>query len=89
MQTEYTEHFPFLILKILELFSRKLIIFLKKDANFNVFYNFCMFINKHFTSFRVNNLKTLGIKNAKFPGYYFHMNTNIYGDSYMDKSALV
>ena len=47
-----------------------------------------MFINKHFTSFRVNNLKTLGIKNAKFPGY-FHMNTNIYGDSYMDKSALV
>ena len=48
-----------------------------------------MFINKHFTSFRVNNLKTLGIKNAKFPGYYFHMNTNIYGDSYMDKSALV
>ena len=39
-----------------------------------------MFINKHFTNFRVNNLKTLGIKNAKFPGYYIHMNTNINRD---------
>ena len=25
-------------------------------------------------------MKTLGIKNAIFPGYYIHMNTNIYRD---------
>ena len=29
---------------------------------------------------RINNSKTLGIKNTKFSGYYFYMNTNIYGD---------
>ena len=29
---------------------------------------------------RVNNLKTLWIKNAKFSGYYFYMNTNKYRD---------
>ena len=45
MQTEYAEHFPFLTLKILELFSRKLIIFLKKDANFQCILQF-MYVYK-------------------------------------------
>ena len=34
---------------------------------------------KKFTS-RANNLRTLRIKNMKFSGYCFCMNTNIYGD---------
>ena len=34
-----------------------------------------MFVNKHFANF-TDNLRIPGIKNAKFPGYYFYMNTN-------------
>ena len=29
---------------------------------------------------RVNNSRILKIKNAKFSGYHFYMNLNIYGD---------
>ena len=29
---------------------------------------------------RVNNLRILRTKNAKFSGYYFYLNTNIEGD---------
>ena len=39
-----------------------------------------MFVNKHFANFMVYNLRIPRIKNAKFLGYFFYMNTNIYGD---------
>ena len=35
-----------------------------------------MFVNKHFSNFT----ETSKAKNAKFLGYYFYMNTNIWGD---------
>ena len=38
-----------------------------------------MFVNKHFANFTVINSRILSIKKAKFSGYYFYMNTNIYG----------
>ena len=41
---------------------------------------FLYVINKLFAILRVNNWKTLRIKNVKFPGYYFYMTTNILGD---------
>ena len=31
-------------------------------------------------TFLVNNSTILTIKNANFPGYYFYMNKNVYGD---------
>ena len=37
------------------------------------------FLRKIKTS-RVNNSKIVTIKNAKFSGYYFYMNLNIWGD---------
>ena len=35
---------------------------------------------KKFTNFTVNNSRILRIKNVKFSGYCFHLNTNIYRD---------
>ena len=35
---------------------------------------------RHLQISRANNLRILRIKNAKFPGYCFYTNTNIYGD---------
>ena len=62
IQKKYPENFAFLFLKILELYTRKV----------------CeMFVYKHFKrnvkTLQVNNSRILAIKNAKFPGYYFHM----------------
>ena len=54
--------------------------FLKSRLPFNIFYCFCMFINKHFSTSRLNYFRILRIKNAKFSGYYFYMNTNIKGN---------
>ena len=39
-----------------------------------------MFLNKHVETLRVNNWKTLRIKDAEFSGYYFYMNTKMQGD---------
>ena len=37
-----------------------------------------MFVKTNiFQTLRVNNLRILGVKNAKFSGYYYHMNINI------------
>ena len=37
-----------------------------------------MFVNKDFANFKgIPNLRIPLIKNAKFSGYYFYMNTNI------------
>ena len=38
-----------------------------------------LFFKKN-TNFRVNNSSILTIKNVKFSGSYFYMNTNVWGD---------
>ena len=45
---QYPEHFAFLILKILELFTRRVCKNLKNRLIFNMFYCFWMFVNKPF-----------------------------------------
>ena len=35
---------------------------------------------KKIQTLRVNNSRTLTIKNAKFSGYYLYMNSNIWGN---------
>ena len=37
-------------------------------------------LSKKFTNFTGKNSRILRIKNAKFSGYHFYMNTNILGD---------
>ena len=39
-----------------------------------------MFVNKYFQTLQVFNLGFPMIKNGKFSGYYFYVNTNIWGD---------
>ena len=51
MWKQYPENFEFLILRILGLFTRKVCIFLRCRLLLNVLYCFCIFVNKHFTSF--------------------------------------
>ena len=46
---QYPENFKFLILRILELFTREVCNFLKKQAFFNIFFFFGMFVNKLLT----------------------------------------
>ena len=48
IRKQYLESFAFLILRILELLTLKVCFFLKSRLLFNIFYCFCMFINKHF-----------------------------------------
>ena len=45
---QYLENFTILNLRNLELFTREFWIILKSRLLFNIFYCFCMFINKHF-----------------------------------------
>ena len=52
----------------------KFVFFLKSRLLFNVFYCFCMFVNKLFQSLRVTNSRILRIKNAKLSRYYFDIN---------------
>ena len=40
----------------------------------------CQFFLKKLQTTWANNSRILRIKNAKFSGYCFYMNTNIYGD---------
>ena len=40
-----------------------------------------LYFFKNLRTSRVNNSRTLRLKNAKFSGYCFYMNTNIQGDS--------
>ena len=49
----------------------KLAFFLKSRLLFNIFYCFCMFVNKHFAN------STIKDKKVKFSLYYFYMNMNM------------
>ena len=50
LQKQYPEDFAFLTVRILELFTRKACLFISKSRPFfNVFYCFCMIVNKHWT----------------------------------------
>ena len=57
IQKQYLENFTFLILRILELFTREICKFLKSRLIFNLFYRFWMFINKLFTYLTCASLK--------------------------------
>ena len=84
------KHFPYYPQNILSLFCQrytnvdfkissylpvKLVLLLKSRLIFNIFYCFCMFVGIGIFLHEI-----LRNKNAKFPGYYFCMNTTIYGD---------
>ena len=58
----------------------RFVFFLKSRLVVNALYCFCMFVKNISKTLRVNNSKTLRIKNAIFSGYYFYMNTRIKGD---------
>ena len=54
----------------------KLVIFLKSRLLFNVFYCFCMFLNKHFTNLKYAYLKKWKLL-CVIMWYYFYMKTNV------------
>ena len=45
---QYSENFAFLILRIFELFTREVRIFLERCTTFYIFCCFCMFVNRYF-----------------------------------------
>ena len=56
------------------------VFFLKSRLIFNIFYCFCMIVNKFQETLRIYNWVILTTKNAKFSGLYLYMNTNIKED---------
>ena len=71
---QYLENFAFLILRNLELFTRKdSEMFVYKHTETTVYLKVAYFLRKTQTS-RVNKSSIIMIKNAKFSGYYFCMN---------------
>ena len=71
---QYLENFAFLILRNLELFTRKVSeMFVYKNTETTVYLKVAYFLRKTQTS-GVNKSSIIMIKNAKFSGYYFCMN---------------
>ena len=85
---QYPENLAVSILRILKLFSRKVCIFLKKQTTFlNIFYCFCMFVNKHFIHLGCAYIsKSKQCYNKKPSAYYFHVMTNILVDFHVSVS---
>ena len=80
-QNQYPENFPFLILRILELFAREVCKFFKKQASFQ---DFLLFLNVCKQSFhiisRVHISKSKMCFNVKFWTYHFHIKAKILAD---------
>ena len=76
----YPENFAFLIQRILQLFVREFVNFLKSRLIFNIFYCFWMFVNKLFTFSRVHISENKTCLNVKSSAYYLHMKTKILPD---------
>ena len=71
---QYLENFAFLILRNLELLTRKVSeMFVYKHTETTEYLKVAYFLRKTQTS-RVNKSSIIIIKNAKFSGYYFCMN---------------
>ena len=51
----------------------KFVFFLKSRLLFNIFYSFCMFVNKHFILSNTHNSKSKWCDNAKLLEYYFYV----------------
>ena len=77
IRKQYLESFAFLILRILELLTLKVCFFLKSRLLFNIFYCFCMFINKHSYISGPYISKSKRFYNAKLLSYYFYMKTKM------------
>ena len=75
---QYPENFAFLILRILELFTREVCKFLKKWAHF---YYILLFLNICKQTFQISHVrisqKLKSCFNVKSWAYYFHMKTKI------------
>ena len=75
---QYPENFAILKLRILQLFTREVWICLKFVMPlFNIFYCFCMFVNKHFVYSGAYISKSKQCQNAKPSVYYFYVNMKI------------
>ena len=78
IQKQCPENFAQLNLRMLELFTCEVCIFLKKSRLiFKRFYCFCMFVNKHCTNTGSYISESKRCQNAKPSEYYFYTKTKI------------
>ena len=77
IQKQCPENFAQLNLRILELFTREFVFFLKSRLIFKRFYCFSMFVNKHFTNTGSYISKCKQCQNEKPSAYYFNVKTKI------------
>ena len=71
------ENFVFLTPRILEILTRKVCeMFVYKHTKIIEYVKKIAYFLRKTKTLRVNNSRILRIKNVKFPGFYFYMNTN-------------